>query len=75
MGSKEKKSTIKFQKNKLKGVVKKRKESNKFKRQVVKRQLRRGAPNDPHKGSIYKKKTLCKLLKLIVLSCRRRKEA
>ncbi|KAI9263931.1 Noc2p family-domain-containing protein [Helicostylum pulchrum] len=55
MGSKEKKSTIKFQKNKLKGVVKKRKESNKFKKQVVKRQSRRGAPTDPHKGNDEKK--------------------
>ncbi|CEP18110.1 hypothetical protein [Parasitella parasitica] len=49
MGSKEKKSTIKFQKTKLKGVVKRRKEANKFKRQIIKRQLRRGAPTDPHK--------------------------
>ncbi|CAO3621664.1 unnamed protein product [Mucor fragilis] len=49
MGSKEKKSTIKFQKTKLKGVVKRRKEVNKFKRQIIKRQLRRGAPVDPHK--------------------------
>ncbi|KAK4518551.1 uncharacterized protein ATC70_008770 [Mucor velutinosus] len=49
MGSKEKKSTIKFQKSKLKGVVKRRKEVNKFKRQIIKRQLRRGAPIDPHK--------------------------
>ncbi|KAI9335047.1 Noc2p family-domain-containing protein [Pilaira anomala] len=57
MGSKEKKSTIKFQKNKLKGVVKKRKESNKFKRQVIKRQLRRGAPIDPHKDDEKKLET------------------
>ncbi|KAI9482778.1 MAG: Noc2p family-domain-containing protein [Benjaminiella poitrasii] len=42
MGTKEKKSTIKFQKNKLKGVLKRRKETNKFKRQIIKRQLRRG---------------------------------
>ncbi len=54
MGSKEKKSTIKFQKSKLKGVVKRRKEVNKFKRQIVKRQLRRGAPNAPEKGRKYK---------------------
>jgi hypothetical protein len=50
MGSKEKKSTIKFQKTKLKGVVKRRKEVNKFKRQIVKRQLRRGGDKNPHKG-------------------------
>jgi nucleolar complex protein 2 len=48
---KEKKSTIKFQKNKLKGVVKRRKEVNKFKRQIIKRQLRRGGSNNPHKGT------------------------
>lgn len=53
MGSKEKKSTIKFQKNKLKGVVKRRKEVNKFKRQIVKRQLRRGGSKNPHKGNVY----------------------
>lgn len=59
MGTKEKKSTIKFQKNKLKGVVKKRKENNKFKRQIIRRQIRRGAPIDPHKGIFmqHKKKT------------------
>ncbi|KAI8970097.1 Noc2p family-domain-containing protein [Mycotypha africana] len=38
---KEKKSTIKFQKTKLKGVLKRRKEVNKFKRQIQNRQLRR----------------------------------
>ncbi|ORE01527.1 Noc2-domain-containing protein [Rhizopus microsporus var. microsporus] len=43
MSKKEKKSTIKFQKTKLKGVVKKRKEVNKFKRQVQRRQIRRAA--------------------------------
>jgi hypothetical protein len=48
---KEKKSTIKFQKNKLKGVVKRRKEVNKFKRQIIKRQLRRGGSINPHKGT------------------------
>lgn len=56
MGTKEKKSTIKFQKNKLKGVVKKRKETNKFKRQIVRRQIRRGAPIDPHKGKKKRKR-------------------
>jgi hypothetical protein len=50
MGSKEKKSTIKFQKSKLKGVVKRRKEVNKFKKQINKRQMRRGVPNAPEKG-------------------------
>ncbi|CAO3637153.1 unnamed protein product [Mucor hiemalis] len=49
MGSKEKKSAIKFQKNKLKGVVKRRKEVNKFKRQINKRQLRRTGTKNPHK--------------------------
>ena len=53
MGNKEKKATIKFQKNKLKAVVKKRKENNKFKKQVNKRQSRRGAPVDPRKGKVY----------------------
>jgi nucleolar complex protein 2 len=47
---KEKKSTIKFQKNKLKGVLKRRKETNKFKKQLIKRQLRRGGEDNPHKG-------------------------
>ncbi|KAI8885406.1 Noc2-domain-containing protein [Backusella circina FSU 941] len=45
--AKEKKSTIKFQKNKLKGVVKRRKEVNKLKRQIIKRQLRRGGKDQP----------------------------
>ncbi|KAI7898298.1 Noc2p family-domain-containing protein [Cokeromyces recurvatus] len=49
MGTKEKKSTIKFQKNKLKSVLKRRKESNKLKRQIIKRQLRRGK-KDPYKN-------------------------
>lgn len=62
MGTKEKKSTIKFQKNKLKGVVKKRKETNKFKKQIQRRQIRRGAPIDPHKG---KKTFLCNLTQFI----------
>ncbi|EIE78711.1 hypothetical protein RO3G_03416 [Rhizopus delemar RA 99-880] len=50
MSRKEKKSTIKFQKNKLKGVVKKRKEVNKFKKQIQRRQIRRAASKH-HKGN------------------------
>lgn len=70
MGTKEKKSTIKFQKNKLKGVVKKRKETNKFKRQIQRRQIRRGAPIDPHKG---KKTFLCNsFLQALTLNRRRK---
>ncbi|KAI8326759.1 Noc2p family-domain-containing protein [Choanephora cucurbitarum] len=46
---KEKKSTIKFQKNKLKGVISRRKEVNKFKKQIAKRQARRTGSKNPHK--------------------------
>jgi hypothetical protein len=53
MSRKEKKSTIKFQKNKLKGVVKKRKEVNKFKKQIQRRQIRRAASKH-HKGIVCK---------------------
>lgn len=54
---KEKKSTIKFQKNKLKGVVKRRKEVNKLKRQIIKRELRRGRKDQP-KGNKKRKNHL-----------------
>lgn len=53
MSKKEKKSTIKFQKTKLKGVVKKRKEINKFKRQIQRRQIRRAASKHHNKGTLY----------------------